>query len=87
MDRPADSFVAARVQPRTSEDITNLLSLNPVRPNTAYPSKKTTIVKYNDWQFETEMAGMQHVVLRAEHNDRTIGHVTPSARAGEPGML
>ncbi len=36
----ADSFSVARVQPRTSKGITDLLLLNLVRLNTACPSKK-----------------------------------------------
>ena len=44
-ERPADSSSVARVQPRTSKGITDLLSLNLVRLNTAYPSKKLTGLK------------------------------------------
>ena len=36
----ADPFSVARVQPRTSKGITDLLLLNLVRLNTASPSKK-----------------------------------------------
>ena len=44
-EKPADSPSVARVQPRTSKGITDLLSLNLVRLNTAYPSKKLTGLK------------------------------------------
>ena len=40
MEKHVDSSSVARVQPRTSKGITDLLSLNLVRLKTAYPSKK-----------------------------------------------
>ena len=61
MGEHADPFSVARVQPRTSKGITDLLLLNLVRLDAASPSKKKFLRK---WKRKNYLAGQSLVRYR-----------------------